>query len=94
MGSVWDKAADPRRHPVFSVSAQEGVIAWGAPQAYMPEAAAYCVRDLRKKFGGGWKEHFSHTDNQQRQSIWKGGSKVIGKLLSGHSRLPAALYGE
>ena len=52
MGSVWDKAADPRRHPVFSVSAQEGVIAWGAPQAYMPEAAAYCVRALWKKFGG------------------------------------------
>ena len=37
MGSVWDKAADVRRHPVFAESAKEAVIAWGAPQAYMPE---------------------------------------------------------
>ena len=34
MGSVWDKAADVRRHPVFAESAKEAVIAWGAPQAY------------------------------------------------------------
>ena len=93
MGSVWDKAADPRRHPIFSASAQEGVIAWGSPQAFMPEAVPFCVRALRRRFGDDWQAHFSHTDERQRQSVWTGGSKVISKWLSTRSRLPAALYG-
>ena len=80
------------RHPGFLSSAPEGVIAWGAPQAYMPEGAAFCVRALQHKFGDNWMKHFAHQDEQQRQAVWKGGSRVIERLLSGLSRLPAALY--
>ena len=35
-------------------SAKEAVIAWGAPQAYMPEAKSFCIWALREKFGNGW----------------------------------------
>ena len=91
MGSVWDKAADVRRHPVFAESAKEAVIAWGAPQAYMPEAKSFCIWALREKFGNDWQKHFSHTDERQRQTFWEGGSKVVSRLLSGRSPLPSTL---
>ena len=94
MGSVWDKAADVRRHPVFAESAKEAVIAWGAPQAYMPEAKSFCIWALREKFGNDWQKHFSHTDERQRQTFWEGGSKVVSRLLSGRSPLPSTLYSE
>ena len=100
MGSVWDKAADVRRHPVFAESAKEAVIAWGAlgvppnAQAYMPEAKSVCIWALREKFGNDWQKHFSHTDERQRQTFWEGGSKVGSRLLSGRSPLPSALYSE
>ena len=60
MGSVWDKAADVRRHPVFAESAKEAVIAWGAPQAYMPEAKSFSFGPCGRNSGMTGKS-ISHT---------------------------------
>ena len=91
MGSVWDKAADPERHPAFEESSKEAVIAWNAPKPYMPEAKHLIKRALDNHFGDKpW--NFTHTDTQERYSVFTAGNSTLSALQAEGTRLPGEYY--
>ena len=47
MGSVWDAAAESRRHVGFEAGVQDAVISYSAPPAHLPAADAFIDRSLR-----------------------------------------------
>ena len=94
MGSTWDKCATDARHPTFEQGAEEGVIAWSAPQPFHPEAVPFVNAALRHHFGGGPdKWNFTHSDQRaSRLHSWLGGSQVIERHLKVPPRLPKGFY--
>ena len=68
MGSVWDAAADVKRHPSFDTGVQEAVIAWSAQQPWHPEAKPFLNKSLNLLFKGGqW--NFFHRDVRERGKV-------------------------
>ena len=82
------------RHPTFEQGAEEGVIAWSAPQPFHPEAVPFVNAALRHHFGGGPdKWNFTHSDQRaSRLHSWLGGSQVIERHLKVPPRLPKGFY--
>jgi hypothetical protein len=93
MGSVWDRAAQPGRHPSFAEGVKEAVIAWNAPPQWHPAAEKFITRALNHHFGGAsW--NFTHNDRRQRAPEWasRGQSKVTTRLYKQQARLPTSVY--
>ena len=98
MGSVWDAAATPIRHPKFETGVEEAVIAWSAPWPWHPSAVPFLNRSLDHLFGSREKwvngAAFHHTDQRtERIKAWDGGAgKVVAKLKKIRLRLPSAVW--
>ena len=94
MGSVWDAAAESRRHVGFEAGVQDAVISYSAPPSHLPAADAFIDRSLRTHFEGGpSKWNFGNEDARFRNTVFSGGSKVLHKMSKASTRLPEHFYG-
>ena len=91
MGGVWDRSADPRRHPAFETGVEEAVIAWSGPQPWHPEATVFISRALAHAFPNGWVKEFVHQD-ERKDRLHVGHGQVMDRLAQDKPRFPAAAY--
>ena len=94
-GAVWDRAADPRRHPDFESGAEAAIVAYNAPHSHQEGATEFVTCTLDHHFGD-MKWNFQHQDQRtERIAAWAraGGGKVVGRLRDVKPRFPVEFYG-
>ena len=91
MGGVWDRSADPRRHPHFETGVLEAVVAWSAPNPWHPEANLFIAHALDHAFPNGWQHEFAHR-NSRTEQILAGNGQVLNRLAAAQPRFPWAFY--
>ena len=69
----------------------EAVIAWNAPKPYLP-AAKHLVRRAVDHHFGNKPWNFTHTDTQERYTVYTAGSSTLRDLQAERTRLPQEYY--